>query len=95
MGGITTFGYCGFGMDQILTGLISHHPFAADRASRLCGLLRMDDLDLAVRVDADNGHLPLMHDLELPVLLVVLGEQMLPGAADVDGFRLFHNENLL
>ena len=44
----------------------------------------MDDLNLAVWQDADDGHLPLMHDLELSVLLVVLGEQMLPGTADVD-----------
>ena len=50
----------------------------------------MDDLDLSVREYADNGHLPLMHDLELPVLLVVLGEQMLFGAADVDDFCVFH-----
>lgn len=79
-------------MNQILTGLIFLTPFAADRASRLCGLLRMDDLDLAVWQDADNGHLPLMHDLELPVLLVVLGEQMLLGAADVDGAGVVHTD---
>ena len=48
-----------------------------DRASRLCGLLRMDDLNFSVWKDADDGHLPLMYDLELPVLLIVLGEQML------------------
>lgn len=52
----------------------------------------MDDLDLAVWQDADNGHLPLMHDLELSVLLVVLGEQMLLGAADVDGTSVVHTD---
>lgn len=79
-------------MDQTLTGLITHPPFVVDQGSRLCGSLRMDDLDLAVREDADNGHLPFMHDLELPVLLVVLGEQMLLGAADVDGAGVVHTD---
>lgn len=35
----------------------------------------MDNLNLSVREDADNGR-PLMYNLKLPVLLVVLGEQM-------------------
>ena len=95
MGSITTFSYCLFGIDRILLNRACPHPLAADRAVRLCGLLRMDDLDLSVREYADNGHLPLMHDLELPVLLVVLGEQMLFGAADVDDFCVFHNQSLL
>lgn len=55
----------------------------------------MNDLDFTVREDADDGHLPLMHDLELSVLLVVLGEQMLPGAADVDGAGVVHTVFLL
>lgn len=55
----------------------------------------MDDLDFSVWKDADDGHLPLVHDLELSVLLVVLGEQMLPGTADVDGAGVVHTVFLL
>ena len=38
MGGITTFSCCSFGMDQILTGLITHPPFVVDQGEPLMRL---------------------------------------------------------